>query len=74
MLMKKKTKTIRDDEMRPEYDFAGGVRGKYVKRYQRGTNIVLLAPDVASVFHDEKSVNEALRTLICVTRPALVHA
>lgn len=41
-----------DDEMRPEYDFSGGVRGKYVERYAKGTNVVLLDPDVAEVFRD----------------------
>jgi len=56
------------DEMRPEYDIRGGVRGKYYERYQQGTNIVLLEPDVASVFHDSESVNRALRMLIDVAR------
>jgi hypothetical protein len=40
------------DEMRDEYDIRGGVRGKYYERYQKGTNVVLLEPDVAAVFHD----------------------
>jgi len=52
------------DEMRPEYDFRGGVRGKYYKEYVKGTNVVLLEPDVAAVFHDSESVNQALRVLI----------
>jgi hypothetical protein len=56
------------DEMRPEYDIRGGVRGKYYERYQQGTNVVLLEPDVASVFHDSESVNRALRMLINVAR------
>jgi hypothetical protein len=51
------------DEMRPEYDFRGGVRGKYYKEYLKGTNVVLLEPDVAAVFHDSESVNQALRVL-----------
>ena len=50
-----------DDEMRPEYDLRGGVRGKYYERYRQGTNVVLLEPDVAKVFRDSKSVNVALR-------------
>ena len=53
-----------EDEMRPEYDFRGGVRGKYYKQYMEGTNVVLLDPDVAAVFHDSESVNQALRVLI----------
>lgn len=55
------------DELRPEYDLAqlkGCVRGKYAARAKQGTNIILLAPDVAEIFHDDASVNEALRTLI----------
>ena len=50
-----------DDEMRPEYDLRGGVRGKYYERYKQGTNVVLLEPDVAKVFRDSATVNEALR-------------
>ena len=56
-----------DDELRPEYDLSklkGRVRGKYVERYKQGTNVVLLEPDVASVFPDSQAVNEALRKLI----------
>jgi len=52
------------DEMLPEYDFSGAVRGKYYERYQKGTNVVLLDADVAEVFPDAASVNEALRLLV----------
>jgi hypothetical protein len=66
--MKKKTeKREARDELRQEYDFSrlkGGVRGKYLARYQAGTNLVLLSPDVAAHFPDEQSVNTALRNLI----------
>ena len=55
---------IDEDEMRPEYDLRGGVRGKYYRRYMEGTNMVLLDPDVAAVFRDSESVNQALRVLI----------
>src|SRR2546428_636050 len=48
------------DDMRPEYDFSGGVRGKFYKEYMKGTNVVLLDPDVAEVFPDSRAVNEAL--------------
>jgi hypothetical protein len=57
-----------EDEMRPEYDIRGGVRGKYYERYRQGTIVVLLEPDVAAVFHDADSVNRALRMLIEVAR------
>ena len=56
------------DEMRPEYDIRGGVRGKYYERYQQGTNVVVLDPDVAAVFRDSRSVNQALRLLIDVAK------
>lgn len=49
------------DEMRVEYDFRGGVRGKYFERYQQGTNVVVIAPDLVEEFPDSDSVNEALR-------------
>ena len=55
---------IEADEMRPEYDLRGGVRGKYYQQYRQGTNIVLLDSDVAAVFRDSESVNQALRVLI----------
>ena len=53
-----------EDEMREEYDFAGGVRGKYLKRFPKDVVMVTLAPDVAAAFPDADSVNEALRVLI----------
>jgi hypothetical protein len=57
-------KNEEDDEMRAEYDLRGGVRGKYYERYREGTNIVLLDPDVAKVFHDSETVNIALRQFL----------
>lgn len=39
--MKKPPSKRRTREMRVEYDFSGGVRGKYVDRYRRGINVVL---------------------------------
>ncbi|MBD2097973.1 hypothetical protein H6F90_23155 [Trichocoleus sp. FACHB-591] len=65
--MKKETDHELEDEWRSEYDFSqlqGGVRGKYAERYQAGTNLVLLDPDVAQAFPTAKAVNEALRLLI----------
>lgn len=47
--------------MRPEYSLRGGVRGKHYERYQQGTNVVLLEPDLAKAFRDSATVNEALR-------------
>jgi hypothetical protein len=62
--MSPENERINEDEMRPEYDLRGGVRGKYYKQYMEGTNVILLDPDVAAVFHDSQSVNQALRVLI----------
>jgi hypothetical protein len=56
------------DDLLEEYDFSKGIRGKYVSRFKDGSNIVVLSPDVAEVFTDSESVNEALRTLIKITR------
>ena len=61
-------KKVREsDELRPEYrreDLGQGVRGKYFESYRKGTNLVLLSPDMAKAFPTEKAVNEALRSLI----------
>jgi hypothetical protein len=54
--------------MRPEYDFSRGVRGKYVDRYRKGTNVVLLDPEVAAAFPDSTSVNNALRALLAIAK------
>ena len=50
--------------MRPEYDFSGGVRGKYAARYRERTNIVLLDPDVHAAFPNAEAVNKALRAIL----------
>ena len=59
-MKKNANKKPANDEMRPEYDLRGGVRGKYYERYKQGTNVVLLEPDIAKVFRDSATVNEAL--------------
>lgn len=51
----------RPDEMGAEYDFSGGVRGKYAAQFAQGSRVVVLAPDVAAVFHTAREVNAALR-------------
>jgi hypothetical protein len=50
-----------DLELRPEYDFSKGVRGKYASRYREGSNVVVLDPDVADKFKTSEAVNDALR-------------
>jgi hypothetical protein len=62
--MKSGPKKRTEAPMRRNYDFSDGVVGKYARRYQAGTNLVLLDPDVAGIFPDSKSVNEALRSLV----------
>ncbi len=57
-----------DDGMLEEYDFRGGDRGKYARRYAEGSNVVLLSPDVAEAFPSSESVNEALRALMDIAR------
>lgn len=59
--------------MRAEYDFSGGVRGKYFERYRKGTNVVLLEPELARAFPDSKSVNDALRALLSIATRARAH-
>jgi len=64
-------KTAKKEEMRKEYkreDLGKGIRGKYYEEYKKGTNLVLLSPDVASAFPDDASVNEALRGLLKIAR------
>jgi len=56
-----------EDELRPEYDASvlkNGVRAKYLAEYLSGTNLVLLAPDVAKAFPTEDAVNKGLRRLM----------
>jgi hypothetical protein len=70
--MKTKFKDEKADELRSEYDLAvllkNGVRGKYAKRYEHGTNLVLLSPDVAKDFPSDEAVNEALRLVMQLKR------
>jgi len=65
-----------NDELRPEYDLStlkGKVKGKYVERYKAGTNLVLLAPDVAEAFPTPDAVNDALRLLIKIAKTSVPH-
>lgn len=69
--MNKDKNKINGAEMRPEYDLSQlkrRVRGKYVERYQSGTNLILLESDVQAAFPDAGAVNEALRMLMKVAR------
>lgn len=55
-----------DPDMLEEYDFSGGVKGKYANRYTEGTNVVVIEPDVAAYFPDHDAVNAALRGLAAI--------
>jgi len=61
--MSQQTNDEQETDMLEEYDFSGGVRGKYVDRFAQGANVVVLDPDVAEVFTDSESVNKALRAI-----------
>jgi hypothetical protein len=74
--MKKIINRDSEGDLRPEYDFSklkGGVRGKYTKRFQQGTNLILLSPDVARYFPDERSVNAVLRSIVGIAKTELSH-
>lgn len=68
-------KKVKGEELRTEYtrkDLGKGIRGKYLKAYRAGTNLVLLKPEVASAFPTERAVNDALSSLINVAQHAVV--
>lgn len=65
---------FQETERRFQEDLGQGVRGKHYQEYQKGTNLVLLSPDVAAAFPTEEDVNEALRALMRIaqrSRPAI---
>jgi hypothetical protein len=69
--MKNKPNKQNGDDLRSEYDFdySKAVRGKYYRRLlEEGSNVIVLDPDIAGAFHDSASVNEALRSLLELTR------
>lgn len=62
---------VKTDELREEYSrevLGAGIRGKYLAAYKKGTNLVLLSPDVAAAFPTEEEVNDALRSLLELAR------
>ena len=58
----------KDPDIREESNSSKGVQGKHAKRYAEGTNVVVIEPDVAKVFPDHDSVNQALRSLAEIIR------
>ena len=66
-----KGKYMKNDDIRPEYTretLGKGVRGKYLTSYNKGTNLVLLNPEIAKVFSNSAAVNEALDSLLQLTK------
>ena len=64
------------DEMRAEYrreDLGKGVRGKHYTAFQKGSNLVLLKPELAKIFPTNEAVNAALESLVSVARSATSH-
>jgi hypothetical protein len=68
--MKKASSENGDRDMVDEYDFSGGVRGKYAHRYAQGSNVVVLPPDLAQAFPTAEAVHDALRGLITLAQKA----
>lgn len=60
----RKNEAGHDQDMLPEYDFSRGIVGKYAARYAKGSNVVVLEPDVARAFPNSEAVNRALRLLM----------
>ena len=56
-----------DNDLKPEYDLKSlgkGIRGKYYEQYQKGTNVVVIDPDLSKAFPNTKAVNDALRNVL----------
>ena len=67
----KKSKSVSADELRPEYsraDFGTTVRGKYVARLRKKSNVVIVDPEIAKLFPNGASVNAALRALADIAK------
>ena len=59
------------EEMRTEYrreDLGKGVRGKHFAEFKKGSNLVLLTPEMSKVFPTNEAVNAALSSLVSVAR------
>ena len=56
-----------EEDLEKEYDLKSlgkGVRGKYFEQYQKGTNVVVIDPDLSKAFPNAKAVNDALREVL----------
>lgn len=67
----KKARRLAADDLRSEYkrcDFGVLVRGKYIERLQKSSNVVVLDPRVSDLFPNSASVNSALLSLAEVAK------
>jgi len=53
-----------DPDMSEEYNLKGGERGRHAAAYARGTNLVLIDPDVFIEFPSREAVNDVLREVL----------
>jgi hypothetical protein len=53
-----------EDVMKSEYDFRGGIRGKYAKRMHRDSVVVSIDRELSKVFPTAQAVNDGLRELL----------
>jgi hypothetical protein len=61
------------DEMRTEYrreELGKGVRGKHYEEFKKGSNLILLTPELSKIFPTNEAVNTALSSLVGVARSA----
>ena len=68
--MKKASHMKNDDEMRSEYDFTGGERGRLARKYGRGVTLLVLEPEVARAFGDADTAGQVLKALAGVLSKA----
>jgi len=66
-----KKKVHKSEVQSGDYDFSQAIRGKYARRYARGTNVVILQPDIAKAFPTSKAVNSFLRKIIRQRAPQI---
>ena len=65
------------DDLRPEYhrgDFRQMTRGRYAARMRESSNIVVLDPEIARAFPNEKAGNDALRGLLELAQKSVRHS
>lgn len=64
---------MKSEAVRAEYrreHLGKGVRGKHFVEFRKGSNLVLLAPELSKVFPTREAVNAAVSSLVVVARSA----